>query len=333
MLTLRDSDIRLTFGFQCGGQPLVMNLGPRVPSDFMQRRYGSVSRISSKLVKTLFFDAVRSTSTRDVEDAVKLITLYVCVKLFFSTLEESYFLCEHTSLVVVDRPEVFPRFLKWNVGNLLTRMRNVTLDDVDNFEGDNDFVDRVNMFDDVHMDEKTVDERKSNMNVVTEGVPSGIQVKAQFTDEPPIGRKKMVAETGEGGVRFLTNSDGPSVPDTIQNAQRNFFALESENKSKDFVIAKLKEQVSKLTIELEQQASNMLVGFNGWLKVKEDEIARMTSVISGQRSTITRLEEKLTLSDVNPSGEGACRANTEGETDLFAFGYVENAEEIIHDVT
>ncbi|KAI8002852.1 hypothetical protein LOK49_LG08G03378 [Camellia lanceoleosa] len=267
----------------------------------------------------------------------------------------SYFLCEHTTLVVVDRPEVFPRFLKWNVGTLLTRLRSVTLDDVDKFEGrlqvskyerdqllngnnvvdgnDDDFVDRIDMIDDVHRDEKTIDAKKPVMNVIAGGAQSGMQVKAQLTDELPVGRLKRVAETRTGRVNFMTNFDGPSVATTFENAHQTIFVLQSKNKSKDFVIAKLEEQVSKLTSALEQQASNMFVGFNSCLKVKDDEIARMTGVISDLRSTITGLEEKLASSDAHPTGEGARRGDTEDETDSFAFVDAKNAEELIHDVT
>ncbi|GMP30574.1 hypothetical protein CsSME_00005181 [Camellia sinensis var. sinensis] len=391
-LTLRDSDIRLIFGLQCGGQPLQMTPGPRQPSDFIQRRFGSESRISSKLVKTLFCDAVRGTSARDVEDAVKLITLYVCVKVFFSTSGESvswtliriidkletmklydwmgairsallgsvnefhrtlgkvtgcvvvllYFLCEHTTLVVANRPGVFPRFLKWNVGTLLARLRSVTLDDVDKFEvlpgrlqvskyerdqllngnnvvdgSDDDFVDRFDMIDDVHRDDNTIDAKKSVMNVVAGGDQTGMQVKAKLADELPMGRLKRVAETGESRVSFMTNTDETSVPATLKDAHRTIFVLQSENKIKDFVIAKLEEQVSKLTSALQQQASNMFVGFNSCLKVKDDEIACMTGVISDLRSTITGLEDKLAFSDANPTGEGARRRDTEDETGSF----------------
>ncbi|KAI8021136.1 Protein MAINTENANCE OF MERISTEMS [Camellia lanceoleosa] len=353
-LTLRDSDIRLIFGLQCGGQPLLMTPEPRPPSDFIQRRFGSESRISSKLVKTLFCDAVQGTSTRDVEEAVKLMTLYVCVKLFFSTSGESmswtliriidkldsmklydwtdairsalqgsvkefhripgkvtrcvvvllYFLCERTTLVVVDRPGVFPRFLKWNVGTLLARMRSVTLDDVDKFEvllgrlqvseyerdqllsgnnvvdgSDDDFVDRIDMIDDV---------------------------KTQLADELPMGRLKRVVETREGRVSFMTNSNGPSVVATLENAHRTIFVLQSENKSKDFVIAKLEEQVSKITSALEQQASNLFVGFNSCLKVKDDEITRMADA--------KNVEELI--HDVTQMAVGQDSVGTRNRTDI-----------------
>ncbi|KAI8030375.1 hypothetical protein LOK49_LG01G04136 [Camellia lanceoleosa] len=216
---------------------------------------------------------------------------------FSIDLRSQYFLCEHTTLVVADRPGVFPRFLKWNVGTLLARMRSVTLDDVDKFEvlpsrlqvskyemdqllsgndvvdgSDDDFVDKIDMIDNVHRDEKTIDARKLVMNVIPRGAPSRM----------------------------------PSVTATLEDAHRTIFVLQSENKSKDFVIAKLEEQVSKLTSALEQQASNMFVGFNSCLKVKDDEIARMA---------------------------GARRADAKDETDSFAFVDAKNVKELIHDVT
>ncbi|KAI7998246.1 hypothetical protein LOK49_LG10G00838 [Camellia lanceoleosa] len=257
-----------------------------------------------------------------------------------------------------DEPGVFPRFLKWNVGSLLARLRSVTLDDVDKFEvlpgrlqvskyerdqllsgnnvvdgSDDDFEERVDMIDDVHRDDNTIDAKKSIMNVSVGGDQTGMQVKAKLAEEMTMGRMKRVAETGEGGVSFMTNTDAASIPATLEDAHRTIFVLQSENKSKDFVIAKLEDQVSKLMSSLEQQASNMFVGFNSCLKVKDDEIARMAGVISDLRSTITGLEDKLAFSDANPTGEGARRRDTEDDTDSFAFVDEKKAEELIHDVT
>lgn len=74
-------------------------------------------------------------------------------------------------------------------------------------------------------------------------------------------------------VRVLSYREGSSIPYTLEDAQRTILTLQSEDKSKDYVIAKLEAQVLKLTNALELQVANLFVGFNGCLKVKDDEIA------------------------------------------------------------
>lgn len=84
-LPLRNNDIRLIFGVQCGQEKLDLAQGGKGPSDFMQRRCLNVSRISSKVIKDLLAEAICGRTERDEEDVVKLLCLYVCVKLFFAT--------------------------------------------------------------------------------------------------------------------------------------------------------------------------------------------------------------------------------------------------------
>ncbi|CAL5339426.1 unnamed protein product [Camellia sinensis] len=63
--------------------------GQRPASDFIQRRCSKTSRITSKLVKTLFLEAVSGHSKQDEEDAAKLLALYICGKLFFANSGET----------------------------------------------------------------------------------------------------------------------------------------------------------------------------------------------------------------------------------------------------
>ncbi|KAI7982186.1 hypothetical protein LOK49_LG15G02248 [Camellia lanceoleosa] len=53
---LRSSDIRLIFGLQCGKSCIDLLPGQRPVSDFIQCRCRDTSRITSKLVKTLFLE-------------------------------------------------------------------------------------------------------------------------------------------------------------------------------------------------------------------------------------------------------------------------------------
>ncbi|KAL7209548.1 hypothetical protein ACSBR1_031154 [Camellia fascicularis] len=89
LVKLRKVDIRLVFGLQCGDQHLDLTLGTRPTSNFIQRRCDGVGRITANLIRNLLDDAVKGKSVRDEEDTTKLLCLYFCVKLFFSTSGET----------------------------------------------------------------------------------------------------------------------------------------------------------------------------------------------------------------------------------------------------
>ncbi|THG07871.1 hypothetical protein TEA_015230 [Camellia sinensis var. sinensis] len=88
-LPIRNSDIRLLFGWQCGKEKLDLSHVSKGPADFIQRRCPNVSRISSKVIKDALVVAMRGKTERDEEDVAKLMCLYICAKLFFPTTGES----------------------------------------------------------------------------------------------------------------------------------------------------------------------------------------------------------------------------------------------------
>lgn len=81
---LGSSDIRLIFSLQCLKRRLDLSPGQWPILDFIQRRCRDTSRITSKLVKTLFLEVVNGRSKQYEEDAAKLLALYMCGKLFFA---------------------------------------------------------------------------------------------------------------------------------------------------------------------------------------------------------------------------------------------------------
>ncbi|KAL7186579.1 hypothetical protein ACSBR2_028332 [Camellia fascicularis] len=88
-LKLYRSDIRLLFGIQCGTKHIDLSPSQRPTSYFVQRRSHNTVRITSKLVKTLFEKAVARRRRVDEEDAAKLLTLYMCGKMFFANSRET----------------------------------------------------------------------------------------------------------------------------------------------------------------------------------------------------------------------------------------------------
>ncbi|KAL7258752.1 hypothetical protein ACSBR1_004785 [Camellia fascicularis] len=175
-LPLRNNDIRLIFGVQCGKEKLDLTQDGKGPPDFMQRRCANVSRISSKLIKDLLAEAISGRTERN-EDVAKLLCLYVCAKLFFATTGEHigwvfvrmidkldtlkhydwtatirntligslhgmhnrpakltgcvvallFLICEHSNIVAPERPNVTPRFCRWNIGAAMGKLRVLNL--------------------------------------------------------------------------------------------------------------------------------------------------------------------------------------------------------------
>lgn len=89
LVKLRKVDIRLVFGLQCSDQHVDLTPGTRPASDFIQRRCSGVGRITASLIRNLLDDAIKGKTVRDEENTAKLLCLYFCVKLFFSTSGET----------------------------------------------------------------------------------------------------------------------------------------------------------------------------------------------------------------------------------------------------
>ncbi|KAL7247016.1 hypothetical protein ACSBR2_002014 [Camellia fascicularis] len=87
-MPLRNNDIWLTFGIQCGKDKLDLVQGVKGPLDFMQRRCPNVGRMSSKVIKDLLMEAICGRTECDKEDVARLLCLYICAKLFFATTGE-----------------------------------------------------------------------------------------------------------------------------------------------------------------------------------------------------------------------------------------------------
>ncbi|KAL7220888.1 hypothetical protein ACSBR2_013720 [Camellia fascicularis] len=226
MLKFASSDVRLIFGLQCGKRRLDLSSGQRPVSDFIQRRCRDTSRLTSKLVKSLFFEAVKERTRQDEEDVAKLLGLYMCGKLFFSNSGETiswafvrymndletvrmydwtgaimsalmgpvkefhrmpwkvtgcmvallYWICEHSTIIEPETENMFPRFMKWDIGKLLSKGQGVDLSEPVNFQsdvvdcvgGDDVFVDEIEGDGAHNVDTMHTDDLKFRVGVVRE---------------------------------------------------------------------------------------------------------------------------------------------------------------------
>ncbi|GMQ05767.1 hypothetical protein CsSME_00050658 [Camellia sinensis var. sinensis] len=321
-----DEDVRLLFGLQCGDASLELTARPKPASDFVQRRCQGVSRITTKLVKDLLVKAAKGTTPRDYEDTVKLLCLYACVKLFFSTSGESYWLCEHTSIVESKSAHKFPRFLKWNIGELLANARGVKLSEAVSFqvspgqlvadEREVNILKGEDMVGGEHVDlrDNTV---HSGLGGEKEKGGSGLSREVEIgnhdnstgsnedVDDVPstrimCGRTSMSRPNAVYIGKLLGAKVGTSEPVVAEHDWSFKFeqvAMTGEecrmrNVDKDKLIAKLEEEVATLKRENEMQWGSLVGGSESVLRVKEKN-KRLAVENVELRRTVTVLEEKL----------------------------------------
>ncbi|GMP95036.1 hypothetical protein CsSME_00044248 [Camellia sinensis var. sinensis] len=88
-IELTSIDIQLIFGIHGGKQSLDVLHGPRLPTDFIQRRCPNIARINLKTIKELLMDALLGNTSQDHQDVTNVLCLYLCGKLFFTTSGET----------------------------------------------------------------------------------------------------------------------------------------------------------------------------------------------------------------------------------------------------
>ncbi|KAI8021170.1 hypothetical protein LOK49_LG03G01158 [Camellia lanceoleosa] len=375
-LKFASSDVRLIFGLQCGKRRLDLSPGQRPVTDFIQRRCRDTSRLTSKLVKSLFFEAVKGRTKQDEEDVAKLLGLYMCGKLFFSNSSETiswafvrymndlntvrmydwtgaivaalmgtvkefhqmlwkvtgcmvaflYWLCEHSTIIEPQTENMFPRFMKWDIGKLLIKGQGVDLsgpvnfqvkvDRLRSFEYEREMMGaNVVMFGDVQAD--VVDCVGGDDAFVEdgEGIETG-KCDAMHTNdlECGFGVVREECSSWEGhkagspvggnaadvlrGSVFVNNSEGvkSSRVDEYVNA---IAILELENKRKDGMITLLDGEVDGLKRKLEVQAVNIVGGFECVLGIKNDKVEKLKKENIELRRSLLVLEDQIADRDVH----------------------------------
>ncbi|KAL7163399.1 hypothetical protein ACSBR2_039492 [Camellia fascicularis] len=154
------SDVRLIFGLQCRKRHLDLSPGQRPVSDFIQRRCRDTARLTSKLVKSetiswAFVRYMNNLNTVRMYDWIGaiMIALMGPVKEFHRmpwkvtgyVVALLYWICEHSTILEPQTDNMFPRFMKWDIGKLLSKAQGVDLSGPINFRYVK--VDRLRSFD------------------------------------------------------------------------------------------------------------------------------------------------------------------------------------------
>ncbi|CAL5398964.1 unnamed protein product [Camellia sinensis] len=88
-MKIHNSDIKLIFGVDCGSKPMDISYGAKPKTGIVNRRCKNVSRLTSKWIQTLLTEALKGKKKDDNEEVARLVCMYACQKLFFSTIGET----------------------------------------------------------------------------------------------------------------------------------------------------------------------------------------------------------------------------------------------------
>ncbi|CAL5433957.1 unnamed protein product [Camellia sinensis] len=83
------SDVSLIFGVDCGTKSMDLSYGAKPTTGIIHRMCKDVSRLSAAKIREILREALKGTKKHDDEEVARLVCMYACVKLFFSTFGET----------------------------------------------------------------------------------------------------------------------------------------------------------------------------------------------------------------------------------------------------
>uniref|UniRef100_A0A5B7BPG6 Aminotransferase-like plant mobile domain-containing protein n=1 Tax=Davidia involucrata TaxID=16924 RepID=A0A5B7BPG6_DAVIN len=89
VVSLQKSDISLIFGISSGKGTMNLSYGKKLDTPFIARRFPHEKRLTAKVIKDALLEALNGRGKNDTEDVVRLICLFLCLTLFFSTTGRS----------------------------------------------------------------------------------------------------------------------------------------------------------------------------------------------------------------------------------------------------
>ncbi|KAL7226289.1 hypothetical protein ACSBR1_021411 [Camellia fascicularis] len=88
-MNIHDNDIKLIFGVDCGTKPMDISYGAKPKTSIINKMCKNVSWLTSKWIRTLSTEALKGKKKYDNEEVARLVCMYACQKLFFSTSGET----------------------------------------------------------------------------------------------------------------------------------------------------------------------------------------------------------------------------------------------------
>ncbi|KAI8538320.1 hypothetical protein RHMOL_Rhmol09G0093400 [Rhododendron molle] len=134
---LKDNHVKLIFGISCGNEEMTETNISKQDTALAKRLGIKEARLTTTTMKEKIKELKSSKKPEDIDDVVRLLCLFLCVTLLFSTsgtmvnwsfvhyMEDlaKFWLCEHTKLLTQKNADAVPRLLKWNVSELRDLLR------------------------------------------------------------------------------------------------------------------------------------------------------------------------------------------------------------------
>ncbi|GMP92556.1 hypothetical protein CsSME_00042727 [Camellia sinensis var. sinensis] len=79
------SDVSLIFEVDYGTKSMDLSYGAKPTASIIHRMCKDVSRLSAAKIREILSEALKGTKKQDNEEVTRLVCIYACVKLFFST--------------------------------------------------------------------------------------------------------------------------------------------------------------------------------------------------------------------------------------------------------
>ncbi|KAI7980176.1 hypothetical protein LOK49_Contig184G00002 [Camellia lanceoleosa] len=242
-----------------------------------------------------------------------------------------YWLCEHSTIIAPKSAVAFPRFMKWDVGTLVSAARGV------NLSGRVDFQVNVGQLIKEEYEVKFFemegvkcggsvgianDEFGGGMHE-DDFVDMGVDANVEGLDGRICGRN---VERGSSSTRFetpprdFTRNAGKQVMDVgihVCYATEKIVEFEMQINEKDNVVAELRAEVERLRKTNEVQTLHLVGGFGSLMEAKDAEVKKLSNENAELRRAINVLEDQLADRevhnvtqafrnvDVNPAGGNA----------------------------
>ncbi|KAI7982655.1 putative potassium transporter 12 [Camellia lanceoleosa] len=183
---------------------------------------------------------------------------------------------------------MFPKFMRWDIGALVTRIRGLDFSAPGKFQVRTD---RLRSFeyerDILATDEHEVGRRDDRVTDAVVRCGDGLgRVAHEVGDDMKV-KTKDVHSTVRDAV-----SDVASLTE-LEKALKSMTDMEVRNKANEGTISKLEDEVVSLKSKMETQAVNIVGGFGCVMKVKDDEIRKIENENKELRQTISMLEDQL----------------------------------------
>ncbi|KAI7995225.1 Protein NPG1 [Camellia lanceoleosa] len=252
-------------------------------------------------------------------DYMGVVTVWGC-KFFNLTCDsEVYWLCEHTNIVNAKHGDKFPKFLRWDVGEMISRCQTLKLSDPNKFDVITDELViqademailegrcligdvKVGLFEDDGVKETEVD-GSGFARVNLEGRSYGKQCEGgvendswdaayviRYSDRGGVSGEGV--EEGDG--EFLRSDRSPKGHNSSEFVSPGSPHISNYDAGDSKIVMELKEEVERLKKKIEMQSINLVQGFESIFKVKDEECKKLVAENAELKRNLAALEEQI----------------------------------------